>query len=91
LSRDSSVGTETGYGLDTPGFDSLQEQQIYLLHNIRTGSKAHSSLLGSPYREVFPWVKWPRREADDVPPPSTEMCDSGALPPLLDDPYAMKR
>jgi hypothetical protein len=44
-SRDSSVGTATGYGLETKGseFESRWGQEFSLLHVVQTGSGAHST------------------------------------------------
>jgi hypothetical protein len=44
VSRDSSVGIATGYGLDDQGgweFESRQGQKFSLLHIVQTGSGVH--------------------------------------------------
>jgi hypothetical protein len=60
-SRDSSVGTATGYGLEDRGseFEPRYGQAFSLLHVFQTGSEAH--LTSYP---MGPGVKRPGREAD---------------------------
>jgi hypothetical protein len=49
MSRDSSVGTAPAYGLDGQGFDSLHEEEIFLL------STSSRSSLG-PTQPPIRWV-----------------------------------
>jgi hypothetical protein len=42
-SRDSSVGIETGYGLDDWGLIPNRARNLSLLYSVQTGSWAHSA------------------------------------------------
>jgi hypothetical protein len=55
-SRDSSVGTGTGYMLDGHETDirfAVVARHFYLLHSILFGSGVPSNLLSSEHKEVF--------------------------------------
>jgi hypothetical protein len=67
MSRDSSVGIETDYGLDGTGFDSQQVQEI-LLHY--TASRPALGPLQQLPEALSPGVKRPVCEANHSPPPS---------------------
>jgi hypothetical protein len=85
-SQDSSVGIETGYGLDDrcsiPG--SIPVFNFSLLHSIQTD-------LGptQPPIQCVPRVKQPRREADNSIASSAEVKNGGAIPsfPLISSWY----
>jgi hypothetical protein len=77
-SRDSSVGTALGYGLDDRG--SMVRFPVgtgnFSLHNrAKNGSGAHPSSYSMGIRGSFPGggVKWPGYESDHSPPSSAEV------------------
>jgi hypothetical protein len=74
--RSSSVGIETGYGLDNPGSGvrfPAGAGNVFLLHRVQTGSGAHqaSCLMGTG--ALSPVLKRPGRDSDQSPPPSAEV------------------
>jgi hypothetical protein len=80
-SRNRSVGIATGYGPD--GLGSIPGSAIFfLLHSFQTGPEVHpvSCLVGSG--DLSPGVKRMGREADHSPPPSVEVKNGQAIPPL---------
>jgi len=66
VSRDSSVGIATGYGLDDPGIDSLWGAKFSA--PVQTGHVAHNV-----YRVSFPGVKRLEPGVDQPPPPRAEV------------------
>jgi hypothetical protein len=76
MSRDSSVGIATGYGLNGRSSITSRDNIFSLLHSVQTGSRAHpaSYLIGNG-------VKQPGLEADHSLPSGTEVTNSGAIPP----------
>jgi hypothetical protein len=68
-----------------PGFDFPTLQDFSLLHSVQTDSGAHpvSYLIGTG--ALSPGIKWLGREADHSPP-SAEVKNGGAIPPLPDTP-----
>jgi hypothetical protein len=69
------VGIATGW---TAGVRFPPVHDFSLLHSVQTGVGAHPALPGAP----SPGVKWQGREADHSPPPSAEVKNGGAIPPL---------
>jgi hypothetical protein len=76
MSRDSSVGIVTRYGLDDrmirirfPAGDG----NFSLPHHVQSGCGAHPGPSQMGTRGSFPGVKWPGREADRSPPYSVEV------------------
>ena len=76
ISRDSSVGIETGYGLDGPGIESRWEARFS--SPVQIGPEAHpaSYRIGAG---SFPGVKRPGRGADHPPPYIVEIKESVEL------------
>jgi hypothetical protein len=75
-SRESSVGTSTGYRLDGPG--SIPSMgKIFLYYSVQTGSGAHPASYPMRLGGDFSRVKWPRSEVDRA-----EAKNGGAIPPL---------
>jgi hypothetical protein len=74
-SRDSAVGIATGYGLDDGGVGV----RVPIGLRIFTSPSRPDRLWGPPnllfkgYRELFPEVRRPGREADHSPPYSAEV------------------
>jgi hypothetical protein len=76
MSRDSSVGIATGYGLDDQGgldFKSRLGKKFSLLHIVQTGSGVHPTSYKMGTGGSFPGVKQQGREADHSPPTSAEV------------------
>jgi hypothetical protein len=76
VSRDSSVGIATGYGLDNQGkrdFESRKGKKFSLLHIVHTGSGVHPTSYKMGTRCSFPGVKRQGREADHSTPTSAEV------------------
>jgi hypothetical protein len=71
-SRDGSVGTTTGYGLDGPG--TIPGRAGFF-----SSPQSPNRLWSSP---SHPGVKWPGHEADHSSPSSAEVKNGGAVPPL---------
>jgi hypothetical protein len=57
VSRDSSDGIATGYGLDGTGSISRQEQDFSLLHSVQNGSGAQPASYPVDSGGSFPGVK----------------------------------
>jgi hypothetical protein len=70
MSRDSSVGIATGYGLHGPG--SIPGRVSFLSYSRRPDHPEVGST----------GVKRQRRESDHSPPSSAEVKKAGAIPPL---------
>jgi hypothetical protein len=66
----SSVGIETGYGLDGPGIESRWGARFFA--HVQTGPEAHPTSCTMATRS-FPGVKRPGRGADHPPPSSAEV------------------
>jgi len=66
--------------LDDPGFESCQEQEIFLFQNVQTGSEAHSPSY-SISTDIFPQgIKGPKLTTDIYLLPRLKM--GGAIPLL---------
>jgi hypothetical protein len=76
-SRDSSVGTVLGYGLNDRGSRvrfPVGAGNFSLHHRVQNGSGAHPASYAMGTRgSFFLGVKRSRREADHSPPPSAEV------------------
>jgi hypothetical protein len=75
-SRDSSVGTALGYGLDDRGSRirfPAEAGNFSLHHRVQNGSGAHPASYPMNTRDSFPGVKRPVNEADHSPPSSAEV------------------
>jgi hypothetical protein len=84
-SRDHSVGTGTGYGLDGRGIGvrfPTEVRDSSLLHRVQGGSEAHPASYSMDTTDPFPRVKQLELEADHTPPPSAQVKSGGAIPPL---------
>jgi hypothetical protein len=87
VSRDSSVGTATGYGLNIRGSTLGAERDFFL-----------SILALGPTHPPIQWVLWvlspgvklQGREADSCPPSSAGVKNGGAMPPLPRGAYLIK-
>jgi hypothetical protein len=68
----------TGYGLDSRGSILCSAKEIFIF------SIASSRLLGPTYSSYLKTteVERPEREVDHSPPPSVEVKNGGAIPPL---------
>jgi hypothetical protein len=76
VSRNSSVGIATGYGLDDQGrreFESRWGKKFSLLHIVQTGSGVHPTSYKMGTGGSFPGVKRQEREADHSPPTSAKV------------------
>jgi hypothetical protein len=76
MSRNSSVGIATDYGLDDQGAGSSSPGRVKnfpLLHIVQTGSGVHPTSYKMGTRGSFPGVKRQVREADHSPPTSAEV------------------
>jgi hypothetical protein len=73
--RDSSLGTETSYGLDDRGGRSSSPGRVknFYLHVVQAGSGVHTTSYAMGTRDSFPGVKRARREADHSPPAGAEV------------------
>jgi hypothetical protein len=71
--QDSSVGIETGYGLDSRGS---------ILGSVSTASKFTETLIQWVLKAVSRGVKRPGCEPDPSHPSSAEIMNGGAVPPL---------
>jgi hypothetical protein len=69
-SRDSSLGTAMGYGVDGHG--------LIPGRNVETGSGAHQA----SYKIGSPEVKWPERKADRCLPSRAGVKNGGAISSL---------
>jgi hypothetical protein len=75
-SRDSSVGTALGYGLDDRGSRVRFPEgagNFSLHHRVQNGSGAHPTSYPMGSRGSFLGVKRPEREIDHSPPYSAEV------------------
>jgi hypothetical protein len=81
-SRDSSVATATGYGLDSRG--SIPSRSNIFLFSISSKLTLRPALQPIQWvlRVISPMEKRPGREADQSPPSSVEVKNGGAIPPL---------
>ena len=62
------------YTLDDLGFNSLQEQQIFLFsQNVQTDSVSHPASCSMNTWALSSGIKWPERETDHSFPPSAEV------------------
>jgi hypothetical protein len=76
MSRDSSVGIVTGYGLDDRGGAGVRVpvgKTVSLLHLVQTGSGIHPTSYKMGTGVSSPGVKRQGREADHSPPTSAEV------------------
>jgi hypothetical protein len=76
MSRDSSVGIATVYGLDDRMIGirfPAEARNFSLPHHVQTGSGAHSASYPMGTGGSFAGVKRPVREADHLPPYSAEV------------------
>jgi hypothetical protein len=76
MSRDSSVGIATGYGLDEQGgreFESRSGKRFSLLYIVQTGSGVHPTSYKMGTGDFFPGVKRQGREVDHSALTSTEV------------------
>jgi hypothetical protein len=76
VSRDSSVGIVTGYGLDDQRgreFESREGKRFSLLHIVQTGSGVHPTSYKMGTGGSFPGIKRQGRETDHSPPTSAEV------------------
>jgi hypothetical protein len=69
-SRDSSVGTATGYGLDDPIRFPAGAGNFSLRYHFQTGYRAHTTSCPMATGGFFPWVRRPGHEADNSSPSS---------------------
>jgi hypothetical protein len=68
-SRESAVGTATGYRLDGRGVGvRVPVRARFFLHVAQTGSGAHPAFYSMGIEGSFPGGKRPGREADHSPP-----------------------
>jgi hypothetical protein len=73
--QDSSVGTETGYGLDCWGSIPGRGKIFFFSINIQTGSDVHPA--------SYPkGIQQPGHEADNSPPTSAKIKNGGAISPF---------
>jgi hypothetical protein len=84
MSRDSSVGIATGYGLDDRGSISGKGRGFSLFNSVHTGSGAHTASYPMGTGGSLPWVKRPRRESDHSSSSNSEV-NNGKL--YLHSPY----
>jgi hypothetical protein len=83
MSRDSSVGITTGYGLDDWGSIPCRETFVLLSTVSRPALGDPPKLISNGYRDIFSkGVKRQGREADHSPPSSAKVKNGGAVPPL---------
>ena len=68
----SVVGIQTRHGLEGPGIEFRQRNQIFLFSQTTTPALSPHSLIFNGYRRSFPEVKRPKSEADHSPPSSAE-------------------
>jgi hypothetical protein len=76
MSRDSSVGIATGYGLDDQGGGSSRPGRVKkfsLLHIVQTGSGVQPASYKMGTGSSFPGVKRQGREADHSSPTNAEV------------------
>jgi hypothetical protein len=85
-SWDSSVGIETGYGLDDLGSIAGRGKSLSLLHSVQTNSGAHPASYPMGTGGVLLGDKVAGCEADHSPPTNAEVQNGGAIPPLLHTP-----
>jgi hypothetical protein len=82
MTRESSVGVATGYGLEGRSSIPGSLRDFFLLHRVQTGSGAHPTFHPMGTRSFFPGVKRQGREANHSPPSNTEVKNGGAVPPF---------
>jgi hypothetical protein len=76
MSRDSSVGTALGYGLEDLGSRvrfPAGAGNLFLHHRVQTSSGAHKAIYPMGTRALSLGVKWPGHEADHPPPYRAEV------------------
>jgi hypothetical protein len=83
MSRDSSIGMGTDYGLDARG-SNPGKGKIFLFY---TASEQALGPTQPPIKwvpgDLFLGVKRPRHAADHSPPSNAEVTNGGTVPPLL--------
>jgi hypothetical protein len=81
LSRDSSVGIASAYGMETrrPGFNYRHGEEVILRS---AQGPVHPPFSWVP-EILFPRIKRPGRETDHSAPSSAEVKNGGVIPPLL--------
>jgi hypothetical protein len=74
-SRNSAVGTATGYGLESRrlGVRVLVGLRFFCLHVAQTGSGAHPTSYPMDTEGPFPGVKRSKRKADHLSPTNDEV------------------
>jgi hypothetical protein len=60
------------------------EKDFSLFHSVQTGSRDHPASYPMGIRGSFPGVRRPGSETDHPLPPSAEVNNGGAIPPLPD-------
>jgi hypothetical protein len=84
MSRDSSVGIVTGYGLDAEVQFPAGAIHFSLFHNVKTDSVVQPASYPICTGISFPGAKRPGREADYSYPSSAEVKNGEAVPSLAD-------
>jgi hypothetical protein len=65
-----------------PRFDSLQEQEIFVVSSVLTGFGAHPASYPVDTEGLYPGIERQGREAGHSPPCSAEVKNGGTVPPL---------
>jgi hypothetical protein len=82
-SRDSSVGTATGYGLDGRGSIPGRNKKLSAFLNVQVSSESHpASYTKKTGGDISSEVKRLGHQADNSPPCNVEVKNDGAIPPL---------
>jgi hypothetical protein len=76
------VGIATGYGLEARSSIPDRNKKICLLYIVQNGYGAHLAIYPVGIGAFSLGIKGLRREANYSPPPSTEVKNAGAIPPL---------
>ena len=77
-----SSETAIGYGLQNPGFESRQEQCIYLLQNIQTGPGVPFRIVLNGYRNYLQLKNLTWHDIDHSSPPNARLKMSGFISPI---------
>ena len=74
------MSADTGYGLDSPGFEPRQGWGTFLLYKTSRPALVLTQLPIKWEPGFFPGVKWRGRDIDCSSPPNTDVSVSGAIP-----------